>query len=881
MARGAITVKIDGQYDNKDIDRAIRDLNRLKTESGATKGPMDGLTGAMKGLAAGAAAALSIGAVVDFMKDAATAAIADEKSMVALATAMDNVGQGFANAGTEDFIKQLMLATGVADDQLRPAMQRLVTATGDAAESQKLLGLALDISTATGKDLTSVATALGKASMGQVSALTRLGIPLDANIVKTKDFGAAVDVLNQKFGGQAAAAAQTYGGQLQRVQTAAAEAQETIGYALLNAVEDASKAFGGAGGMVDVITQAGEKAADLVAGIGLAITALADLKASADDVNIGIGDANISLGDLAKNAVMAVPGVGAGVQALDAFANKGHDVRMSQDRINESLRASESLYAGYAAATDKSAVSTRKLEIDSQAAADALQEVSDAAKELLGIISASQSFDDFRKKLADLDTDLKGNARSFKGMGDAAKENRDSLRSALTDASNIAQKWVEDGKISADQYQAAYQGLAKKVVNQFVRDGFKRSDIEAFLGGEGIWTGPIKKNLTAAEKAALGQAKSAGNAIGRDLALGVGQGIILHSSYVQKMTRQLVREAEAAARDETQTKSPSKVWAELGKDLADGLIVGLRSKDGDVRAAMQTSFVEWFKEAKDKLKTELNDAKAAFADFKSSVSDAIMGGIDFGAAAPQFDEAGNRVGGTFIEALKAQAAQATQFAAQVKTLIQQGLSQDALQMVLQSGVQAGTAIANELISGGSTAIQQTNDLVSSTQAAADEVGTLAATNFYGAGVKSAQQTYNGFKAMFGKDGKGREAMMNLMDNLAESMKRETTITVTTVNRLVNQVVAGARAAGGPVTANKAYLVGEKGPELFIPNSGSGTIIPNSDLPTASGSYAPSGGGNHYSITVQAGVGDPRQIGQQVVEYIKKFEQTNGAAWRAA
>ncbi len=36
---------------------------------------------------------------------------------------------------------------------------------------------------------------------------------------------------------------------------------------------------------------------------------------------------------------------------------------------------------------------------------------------------------------------------------------------------------------------------------------------------------------------------------------------------------------------------------------------------------------------------------------------------------------------------------------------------------------------------------------------------------------------------------------------------------------------GARAAGGPVSAGSAYLVGERGPELFVPRA-SGTIVPN-------------------------------------------------------
>ena len=37
-----------------------------------------------------------------------------------------------------------------------------------------------------------------------------------------------------------------------------------------------------------------------------------------------------------------------------------------------------------------------------------------------------------------------------------------------------------------------------------------------------------------------------------------------------------------------------------------------------------------------------------------------------------------------------------------------------------------------------------------------------------------------------------------------------------------------RANGGPVSAGKSYMVGERGPEMFVPNTG-GRIIPNSDM----------------------------------------------------
>jgi len=42
-----------------------------------------------------------------------------------------------------------------------------------------------------------------------------------------------------------------------------------------------------------------------------------------------------------------------------------------------------------------------------------------------------------------------------------------------------------------------------------------------------------------------------------------------------------------------------------------------------------------------------------------------------------------------------------------------------------------------------------------------------------------------------------------------------------------------RAAGGPVTAGRAYVVGEKGPELFVPNR-SGTIVPQNALASGGG-----------------------------------------------
>jgi hypothetical protein len=54
------------------------------------------------------------------------------------------------------------------------------------------------------------------------------------------------------------------------------------------------------------------------------------------------------------------------------------------------------------------------------------------------------------------------------------------------------------------------------------------------------------------------------------------------------------------------------------------------------------------------------------------------------------------------------------------------------------------------------------------------------------------------------------------------------------------IIPGFLARGGTANANKPYIVGEQGPELFIPRS-TGTVIPNSAL-TNGGSGIGSGGG---------------------------------------
>ena len=140
-------------------------------------------------------------------------------------------------SATEEFIEKAMMATGIADDELRPAFGNLVRATGDLTKSQRLFTLALDISAATGRDLEAVTLGLGRAATGQIGALTRLGIPLDEGAKKSKDFGAILKQLEGQFGGAAATAADTFSGRVKILKTSLGEVVESIGYLLLPVAE--------------------------------------------------------------------------------------------------------------------------------------------------------------------------------------------------------------------------------------------------------------------------------------------------------------------------------------------------------------------------------------------------------------------------------------------------------------------------------------------------------------------------------------------------------------------------------------------------------------------------------------------------------------------
>jgi hypothetical protein len=207
----------------KAIKSATRSFNDLK------KSAVDVARKAAIGFAAlGAAGAVAV-----------KAAMEDQKAQALLAQqirATTGATDGQIKS-IENFIDKTQRATGVADDQLRPAMATLVRGTGDLTKAQDLLSLSLNISAATGKDTETVSLALAKAYNGNIGALTKLGVPIDEATKKSKDFGAAQAQLTEMFGGAASAAADTMAGRFARLKIAFSEIVEQVGTYLMPIVE--------------------------------------------------------------------------------------------------------------------------------------------------------------------------------------------------------------------------------------------------------------------------------------------------------------------------------------------------------------------------------------------------------------------------------------------------------------------------------------------------------------------------------------------------------------------------------------------------------------------------------------------------------------------
>jgi hypothetical protein len=597
----AINIPIISSLDGDGFKKAITQLKALETNSERA------------GYIAGKAflpAVAAMGALTVAAGYSIKAAVEDSAAQAQLAKTLQNVvGATDAQvAATEKQISAMQMATGVADDQLRPAYASLILGTKDLATANEALQLAMDISAGTGTDLASVSDALAKAYGGNFKALRQLSPELYAMIKDGASLETVMATLAKTFGGSAAVAANTAEGKFKRLNVALGEVQESIGLALLPAVE----------AILPYLISFGTWAQDHVGTLMAVGTAIAAISTAL----IGFKAAQI----IANAVTVVTTALNWSLAASAAAANTALTIGVGAAAIAAGLVVAAGAFLAFKAAT-KTTVETVK---------------------------------PFGPQLSEITPKIDTVAKGLGGAGDAAKKMADRIK----EASDALKKYLE---------------------------------------------------------AALDDAK-----------------------------------------------------------------------------------------------TQLADAQTAFNDFATSVSDSIKDAFSFADA----KEAGDETGAGFLQGLRDQVAGIVKYGADVKTLLGMGLSQQALQAVLDAGGESGAAIAAELIAGGSSAIKETNELVMAAENAAATIGTQAAQQWFGAGVSNAQSYLQGVEAAFAEAQKRLKAKgLKLADIKGISAGFSEAITrpmpaVTPIQTGQSMGVTG----GGDITINLSTLV---------PTAQTGEVIINS------------------------------------------------------
>ncbi len=296
------------------------------------------------------------------------------------------------------------------------------------------------------------------------------------------------------------------------------------------------------------------------------------------------------------------------------------------------------------------------------------------------------------------------------------------------------------------------------------------------------------------------------------------------SDYSSFAAKQLAENAQAAA---NATDGLSGVTSGKGATAATDRLKKMEQATKDAADALTSRMNKALDDAKDKLA----DAQTAFSDFGTSVSDSITTAFSFKDA----KDAGNATGGGFLSGLRDQATKIKTYGYLITDLLRMGLSQDALQQVLEAGVDAGSGIAVELINGGVAAINETNALVEATKSAADIIGIEAANKFYAAGVANAQSYLDGIQAAL---------------NFAQSGLAIPGINVADIKGIGAAFDAGMTSrSAAPVTSGRSF------------NDSFGGI----------------GGFGEFTVNVQGGISTSAEIGEAVVNAIRAYNRAAGPA----
>jgi hypothetical protein len=225
-----LSIPIVSSFDGSGVEKAKKQFAQLDGAAAKTKFAFQ------KALIPATAAVVGLGAA---LFDATMGAIEDAAAQNLLANNLRRAtGATEAQiAANEDWISTQGVLLGITDSELRPVLAKLARATGSVTKAQVYANAAMDIAASTGKPLATVTDSIAKAMGGNFVALAKLAPEYRQIIKDGADFETVMSLIADTTGGAATEAANTAQGQFKRFGIALDETKESIGAALLPAIQ--------------------------------------------------------------------------------------------------------------------------------------------------------------------------------------------------------------------------------------------------------------------------------------------------------------------------------------------------------------------------------------------------------------------------------------------------------------------------------------------------------------------------------------------------------------------------------------------------------------------------------------------------------------------
>lgn len=492
--------------------------------------------------------------------------------------------------------------------------------------------------------------------------------------------------------------------------------------------------------------------------------------------------------------------------AIDAIANaSGRAARA------EALRLLQS--AGMVSSSRQLGIQTDTLISALLGEPGAIDKVNNAWRKHQGVTDAIQL-----KKVTDFLTDqgfaldehrskIDRDKAAIKGLDKTTQATPRSIREL-----NKALGRTGDAKVDKTWFNSVNSMLGTSVKVSRDKSGRISFELKAGTGKARANLAPFRTSLSGGLSALAGpggMAHSGGSRIGAAIGSGVSSGLMGSIRGIIGAAQAAVAAGLRAAHQRAEAKSPSRVTQRLGHYMGDGLAKGLDDSHGKV-AKSAVSLVDRVLKAAGQGADDLHDAlvhlltshklkgdalkramhsleneskvlnanaaaqrrvNAALSKAREHLKDLVQQSKEYAASIREGviatgdltqlgkDEAGTATTTGIIDQLRGKVRDAQRFADLIKQLTKSNLNATSLRQLLAAGVEGGLSTAEALIAGGSSAIDQINQLTAQLNKAGTGLGDSTAETLYGAGIKAAQGLVDGLE----KQGK---ALDKIADRLA-------------------------------------------------------------------------------------------------------------------